>query len=167
MIKNVGLTLIELLIVTGLITVLITGMIVLVNPFQRIGQTNDAKRKSDLAQLTRALEIYYQDNGSYPASSGSYTIGSTAWGGVWGQYMARLPKDPTGTKQYVYFTPNNGSCANYQCYYLYANLQQGGSDPQSCFPGTGAACASAVANSLQNSCGAVCNYGVSSPNTKP
>ncbi len=161
-----GITLIELLTVVGLLAILSSGLIILVNPFQKIGQANDAKRKSDLAQLTRALEIYYQDFGSYPQSSGAFTITGVNWGDSWPQYMSRLPNDPSGGKTYVYYTPNSGACSNYQCYYLYASLQSP-KDPQLCFPGTGAACPNAVTNSLDTSCGGVCNYGVSSQNTSP
>ena len=166
-----GLTLVELLIVIAIISLLISGLIIVINPFQKIGQAQDAKRKSDLAQLKRALEIYYQDNGKYPASSGSYKITDGAeknWGAPWSPYMSILPQDPTSGNTYAYYTPNIGSCANYQCYYIYANLQRGGNDPQACYS-TGAACANAAANSFGASCGggATCNYGLSSPNTTP
>lgn len=165
--RHKGITLVELLIVTGVSVVLITGFIILIDPIQKIGQTNDAKRKTELAQLKRALEIYYQDYGRYPDSTGQYTIKDTNWGEQWPPYMSRLPKDPTSGQNYIYYTPNIGVCANYQCYYIYAKLQRGGYDPQSCFPGTGDACTSAVTYNLENSCGGICNYGISSPNTKP
>lgn len=165
--KESGLTLVELLLAVGILSVLVSGIFVLVNPLQKIGQANDAKRKSDIVQITRALEIYYQDNAQYPASTGTYTITGTNWGGAWPSYMSRLPQDPTAGYTYVYYTPNSGTCSNYQCYYIFANLQRGGSDRQACFPGTGNACANAVNYGLSNSCGATCNYGVSSPNTSP
>ena len=165
--KEQGVTLIELLVVTGIISLLATGLVLLINPVQKIGQARDTQRKSDLAQLQRSLEIYYQDNDAYPASTASFTITGTFWGGPWTPYLSKLPKDPTTSRSYVYFTPNSGSCSNFQCYYLYASLQAGTTDPQSCFPGTTNACANAVAFNLTNRCGGVCNYGVTSANTAP
>ena len=169
-----GLTLVELLIVIAIISLLISGLVVVINPLQKIGQAQDAKRKSDLTQLKRALEIYYQDNGKYPSSSGAYKITDVSeknWGTSWSPYISILPQDPASGNTYVYYTPNNGSCANYQCYYIFANLQRGGSDTQACFPPSsatpGAACTNAALYSLSNSCGATCNYGISSPNTTP
>jgi len=166
-INQKGLSLVELLLVVGVLTILISGLVVLINPLQRIGQANDAKRKTELDQIKKALEIYYYDNGRYPNSSGTYSIEGTNWGGTWSTYMPKLPKDPTDGQTYVYFTPNSGACSNGQCFYLYTSLQLGGADPQSCFPGTADACTNAEANGLANSCGGVCNYGVSSPNVTP
>lgn len=165
--KEQGITLVELLIVIGVMTILISGFVVLINPIQKIGQANDSKRKSDIAQLQRALELYYQDNGRFPASSASYTITGVNWGDTWQPYINRLPREPSAVKNYVYYTPNIGSCINYQCYYVYANLDRGGSDPQACFPGANNPCTNAVTYGLSNRCGGVCNYGVSSPNTVP
>lgn len=161
-----GFTLVELLVVIGMVSVLITGLILILNPVQKIAQTNDAKRKSDLAQLQRALEIYYQDYGRYPGSTAAYRIAGTNWGAAWSEYMSRLPSDPKSGRTYVYFVPNSGNCVNGQCYLIYAALEAP-KDPQMCFPATAAACSSAVSNSIANACGGVCNFGVSSPNTSP
>lgn len=167
-----GVTLVELLLVTGVISILISGLIMLINPLGQIGKTNDAKRKSDLAQLQRALETYYQDKGKYPQASGTWEISEGAttygWGTSWPSYMTPLPKDPTTGRTYVYYTPINGQCANYQCYFVYTSLQRD-NDPQAC--NGGVACASLTAGYLSppatNACGGTCNYGVSSPNVVP
>ncbi len=165
--RKYGFGMVELLIIVGLLSILIPGMIVLINPMARIAQANDAKRKSDIVNIKRALEIYYNDNDRYPASTATFTITGTSWGGSWNPYISRLPGDPSSSRRYVYYTPSSGSCANYQCFYIFANLERGGNDPHSCFPGTGNACANAAANGLSNSCGGICNYGSSSPNTAP
>ncbi len=160
-----GVTLIELLLVMALVSILVGGLIMFVDPRGQIGKANDARRKGDLTQLQRALEIYYQDYGEYPVSTGTYTItGSTGWGGSWTSYMVKLPIDPTSaTRNYVYYTP--GSCSNNQCYYLYASLERA-SDPQAC--NGGAVCTSVGANGLADDvCGGMCNYGVTSSNVTP
>lgn len=147
------------------------GLIAVLNPLTQIQKSKDAKRKSDLSQIQKALEIYYQDNGRYPASSSGFVLryriirldGSIAdWGTQFQPYMSTLPKDPTGSKKYVYYNTS----IDKQTYYLYANLDRGGNDPQACFL-TGAPCSSAVSNGVGPECGGNCNYGVSSPNVSP
>lgn len=161
-----GFTLVELLIVISVLAVLITGLIVVIDPSTQLQKTNDAKRKSDLAQIQRALETYYQDNRVYPPnpSANDYRIkgldGNTVdWGSSWQPFMSALPKDPSSSKNYVYYVTSNG-----QTYYLYASLDRGANDLQAC--NGGAACASLPANA---SCGAltICNFGLSSPNVSP
>ena len=165
--NGAGFTLIEVLVVVGLIGVLVGGLLTIVDPRAQIGKANDAKRKSELTQLQRALETYYQDNGKYPNSTGAagnYAISGSigGWGGSWPSYMAKVPKDPTDpTRKYVYYIP--ASCSNNQCYYLYASLERA-SDPQACNNG-GSVCTSIGSNGLvANVCGGVCNYGVTSSN---
>lgn len=151
----------------ALIGVMIAGVIVAVNPLAQIEKAQDSKRKSDFSQIQKALETYHQDIGRYPQSSVDNKIidlgGSIVqWGSSWQPYMAMLPKDPSSSKNYVYF--NSG--LDGQTYYIYANLDRGGNDPQACFP-NGSPCASAVTNSVATACGGNCNYAVSTPNVSP
>ncbi len=166
-----GLTLVEILVVAALLVILISGLIVLIDPLKKIALANDAKRKSELAQLQRALEIYYQDHQQYPTSSGTYKIIDVSernWGTSWSPYMSILPKDPSDpTLKYVYFSPANGQCANNQCYYLYANLQRGANDPNSCNGGLACASLGTAGFPPANACLQTCNYGVTSPNMSP
>lgn len=165
-----GMSFIELLVVIAVFSILVTGLVITINPTAQIGKSNDAKRKSDLVQLQKALETYYQDKGKYPSNPGvaNYTIndgGAKNWGTSWSPYMTKLPKDPLSTNTYVYFSPTTGACVNNQCYFIYANLQQT-KDPQAC--NNGNACSSLSTNSISNNaCGGICNYVVSSPNVSP
>lgn len=158
-----GFTLVELLIVISLVGTLAAGVAVVLNPTAQLNKANDAKRKSDLKQIQNALEIYYNDNRSYPANSASNRImsgaGQVNWGQSWAPYISSLPQDPNSAKRYIYVSTG-------QSYFLYANLDQGGSDPQACFT-NGSACTNALANSVGNKCGGACNYGVTSSNTTP
>lgn len=140
-----------------------TGIILAINPLSQIQKAQDAKRKSELSQIQKALETYYQDNGRYPLATNFKLIGldgSTAdWGSSWQPYMSVLPKDPSSSKNYVYFNPSKDA----QSYYIYASLDRGANDPQVC--NNGAACSSLPSGA---SCGTgTCNYGVSSPNVSP
>jgi general secretion pathway protein G len=165
---NRGFTLIELLLGIAILAILGTTVFFMLNPFEQIRKTNDTKRKSDLAQMQRALELYYQDFGRYPQSSGDYKIyinsATITWGNSWQPYIAALPKDPSPTASYVYYSPPS---SNGQSYYIYASLQRGSKDTQSCNAGNACASMSQSGFPVSNSCGGVCNYGVSSPNVSP
>ena len=148
-----GFTLIELLITIAIVGVLAVGLVTVLNPFSQIQKAQDAKRKSDLSQIQKALEIYYQDRGEYPEVTASgYKIkrdgNPVEWGSEWLPYMSILPKDPSSSKQYLYKSTA-------QTYYIYASLDKGTNNPGH-VPG-GAACGSGI----------TCNYGVSSPNVSP
>ncbi len=162
MTKERGLTLIELIITIALVGVLVSVVIGIVNPVEQLKKGRDGRRKSDLAQIQRGLEIYYQDAGRYPASTGGNQITGTAWGTAWSPYMSVVPRDPTAAQTYIYYSP---VASNGQTYYIYASLERGSRDVNTC--NAGAACVSATAASLGNSCGGTCNYGVSSPNVTP
>ena len=158
----------------GILGLLIAGVLLTLNPFGQVQKANDAKRKSDLSQIQKALETYYQDSGRYPTHSSSpqYRIvrldGTTAdWGQQFQPYMATLPKDPRSTYSYVYYASSVG-----QSYWLYASLERGKGrdgnplDPQLCNKGN--PCASLVGNGIADtSCGGICNFAVSSSNVSP
>src|SRR5574344_1894140 len=59
-----GFTLIELLVVIAIIGILATLAIVSLTTAR--SSSRDAKRIADLKQLQTALEVYYNDYGSYP-----------------------------------------------------------------------------------------------------
>lgn len=162
-----GFTLVELLIVIGVLSIIVSAVLLILNPFTQVQKGNDARRKSDLSQIQKALETYYQDSGRYPAHSSTpaYRIirldGSTAnWGESFSPYMTTLPKDPKGNYKYTYFASSNG-----QSFWLYASLERP-SDPQTC--GGGNPCASLTSNGVpDSSCGGICNYAITSPNVSP
>lgn len=159
-----GFTFVEILIAIAVIGILAAGLIVIINPAAQIQKANDTRRKTDLAEIQKALEVYYQENRSYPPnpSTGDYRIkgldGITVnWGDQWLPFMGNLPKDSNTSKKYVYYSSG-------QTYYLYANLDRGKEDPQACNGGND--CKSVPALNLCGN-GNVCNYGVSSPNVSP
>jgi len=168
MVVRKGFTLIEMLVVLAIIGIIGAALLATINPFAQLQKSNDSRRKSDLESVQRALELYYQDKGSYPASvSNQIAPGGTAvaWGSSWSPYMSKLPKDPTSGNNYVYYSP-----AGNQSYYLYANLQRGAKDPQSCNNGNACTSLSGSGFPASSTCGSatnLCNYGVSSPNVSP
>ncbi|MBI2195694.1 MAG: type II secretion system protein GspG [Candidatus Levybacteria bacterium] len=162
-----GFTLIELILVIGILSVLSIGAIAVLNPTAQFQKASDARRKSDLSQLQKTLEIYYDDNGKYPPhfDTTDYRIegldgNAVAWGTSWQPYIDVMPKDPSGQKAYVYFASSNG-----QSYWLYASLDRD-TDISACNKGD--ACNSLSSNGISaTACGETCNFGVSSPNVSP
>ena len=103
-----GFTLIELLVVIAIIGILSSVVLASLNSARQKGR--DAKRISDVKQLQLALELYYDANGQYPATTSVATL-------VTPGYIAQLPTDPTGNTPYSY-TPyavsgTTGVCSGY------------------------------------------------------
>lgn len=127
----------------------------------------DSRRKQDIKNVALALEAYFNDKASYPASDASGNImgcgaGATAvctWGSIWKNtttnttYMVQLSKDPSSAT-YKYYYVKSGSW--YKLYAYLENTQDG----------------DIITPSQANTnCGVAavteCRYGVSSPNTTP
>lgn len=164
---------VELLIVVSLVGILSVGALTVMNPFVQAQKARDAKRKAEMGQIQRALEAFYNDNGSYPQNDASYqikkadNITSVTWGSAWSPYMIILPKDPSSPRKYLYVAPTPVAGGNPQAYYLYTSLERGQSDPQAC--NNGNACSNVPTPNIW--CGPsssyTCNYGVTSPNVVP
>lgn len=75
--KQSGFTLIELLVVIAIIGVL-SGM-VLVSMQDARAKARDARRKQDLAQIAKAVELYNLDYGSYVIQNSGWNGGGTGW----------------------------------------------------------------------------------------
>lgn len=135
-----------MLIVIAVIGILASAIITVLNPISQLQKGRDARRKSDLAQIQKALELYYNDNETYPAS--------LTFGASWLPYMPMVPQDPRTGRNYSYIPSG-------QSYEMYASLERGANDPQSCAPtggNNGAPCPGGGA------CGLPCNYRVTSSN---
>jgi len=98
-------TIVELLIVIVVIAILATISVVAYNGIQ--SRAYNSQRKNDIAAMIKALELYYVDNGRYPAPTGSpdayMCLSSPGWN-CWGagtgnslvstQYISKIPQDP-------------------------------------------------------------------------
>lgn len=63
-----GFTLIELLIVIAILGILAAGVVVVINPLQRINQANDSKVKNDIGQMATAEQAYFTTNQYYASA---------------------------------------------------------------------------------------------------
>jgi uncharacterized protein (TIGR02145 family)/prepilin-type N-terminal cleavage/methylation domain-containing protein len=68
-----GFTLLEILLVVGIISILAGIVIVAINPGKQLATVRNTERKSDLKQLYSAITQYYITEGSYPSSLNSIT----------------------------------------------------------------------------------------------
>ncbi|MBI5613901.1 prepilin-type N-terminal cleavage/methylation domain-containing protein [Candidatus Gottesmanbacteria bacterium] len=95
-----GFTLIELLVVIGILGVLLTIVLVAINPQRQFQQANNTKRQSDVSAVLNAVSQYAADNkGALPSAitTSSQVIANTAadlCASLVPTYLAALPSDP-------------------------------------------------------------------------
>ena len=106
--RNLGFTLVELLVVIGILTILTAVVLVAVNPGRQLAQARDTQRRADVNTIITSITAYMADpvnNGQLPSgivtlcTAGAHAIGT---GGldlaaiVAPTYVADLPTDPSG-----------------------------------------------------------------------
>ena len=112
-------TLIELLVVIAIIALLSTLSVVALNNAR--AKARDARRLSDVKQISTALELYYNSHGIYPNSPNPVgtpitnlclsELGITSTCGT-EVYMKNIPADPAKDKHYLYAPLINNSSFN-------------------------------------------------------
>lgn len=110
-------TLVELLVVMAIIGILAALGAGNFRTAQMRGR--DTQRKSDLKNVSNALELYYSDYKKYPDSS-AIVWGTEFKDGKGTVYFKVLPTDPTSPSQSYTYTLVNGSDQKYR---LGANLE--------------------------------------------
>jgi len=155
--NNSGFTLIELIIVItilGILAALISG-----NFITSLKKGRDAKRKTDLGQIQKAAEMYYEDKGTYPASItfGSKLCETVNCVGGEKVYMQKIPDDPISGNSYQYETDVTGSY--YRLFSCIENsLDEGNGVSQTGYTG-GPDCGNGACE--------ICKYYISDSNSTP
>lgn len=113
-----GFTLIELLVVIAIIGVLSSVVLASLNSAR--GKARDARRKQDIVQIQKALELYYDSYGGYPSSACpavDYKIkNSLALEPKLKQFLSTVATDPIApgdcyNNQYLYISNQYNNCA--------------------------------------------------------
>ncbi len=95
--RQAGWTLAELLIAIVIFAIL-AAIFLMVNWKRSIYRAQDAKRKTDIANIRTAFEEYYNDNNCYPTMS----ILDNCGGADLAPYLGKIPCDPTTKEPYKY-----------------------------------------------------------------
>ncbi len=156
-------TLLELLIVIVILGVLST--LIIGNFITSLQKGRDARRKADLEQIQKALEMYYEDNNLYPtaAPTPGFVFGSQF--AVSGKvYMEKVPNDPLNGKnyEYDYDATNNG----FKLYACLENNQQILPYTTALSPSGGLTC-STTCYAQDGKTKIACFWGISSTNVSP
>ena len=105
--KHKGFTLVELLVTLTIIILLMAVGFYVFNE-ARI-KARDTKRKTDLSEIARVLELYYHTNKVYPGTAGTWhsSLGAAPWiSGLVPNLIQSLPIDPSQSSffRYVYIS---------------------------------------------------------------
>lgn len=98
--RNLGFTLIELLVVIGILAILLSIVLIAINPARQFGQANDTKRQSAVTQILNAVGAYAADNkGNLPVAITTTTAeisntGANLCSVLVPNYIPALPTDP-------------------------------------------------------------------------
>lgn len=114
-ITQAGFTLVELMIVVGVISFLA----VLITVFLRtqVFKGNDARKKADIKRIGIAVEEYEKDNNCYPLST---TVSCSPGDGL-KPYLSKIPCDPVTKVSYLYEHEDSSCPKWYRIYGVLAN----------------------------------------------
>ncbi len=162
-----GFTLMEILIVISLIVILAIIALITFNPKKQIEKSQDSKRKTEIIQLQKVLEDWYNDKNCYPkpqeicydqadSNNSCHICGNQQNSPNFSPYLNNLPCDPQHpTKKYLYQVDDLVCPKKYWIYTKFSNETDPIITETNCSSGCGP----------NNNCNF--NVGFTSPNTSP
>ncbi len=94
-IKQKGFTLIELLVVIGILAVLLSIVLIAINPSKQFGQADDTKRRNDINAILNAVGAFAANNrGSLPGITDTDKDAGMICTDLVTTYISALPVDP-------------------------------------------------------------------------
>lgn len=114
--KQAGFTMLELLVVIGIISVLFAIVLIAVNPARQFKKSRDANRRNDVRALLNAVWQYGIDNKGLVTGLGTFTDCTSGYGDINSLdtdslaplYIASIPTDPNDASSYEICTSSNG-----------------------------------------------------------
>jgi len=98
-----GFTIIELLVVMGILTILLSITIIAINPAHQFKNANDGKRKSDVNSILNSVSQYIADNdGTIPTTSGINDTPKEISAPSGAGKVDLCSIDTNGTKDFIY-----------------------------------------------------------------
>lgn len=150
------------MVILGILTGLISG-----NVLNSLQKGRDARRKNDLSQVQKALELYYEDKKVYPTSVpfGGKFCSSPSCLTNDKVYMTKLPSDPNTSYSYAL----TADTVNGQYYYLFSCIENYVNDKGPGVSMSGFCAEPAPAPCVAKTCTGcgVCKYVLGSPNSTP
>ena len=101
--KNKGFTLIEILVVMGVLVVLFSIVTIVIDPARQFGKANNAKRRSDIVAILNTIGAYTADNKGVLPNGITATVsaitdsvgGANICALLTPKYIPALPTDPS------------------------------------------------------------------------
>jgi prepilin-type N-terminal cleavage/methylation domain-containing protein len=106
--RGKGFTLFEILIVISILLLIL--VLVLINLQTQLMRARDSQRKTDLANLQKSYEEYFNDKQCYPYEE----ILETCSSDYLAPYMKKVPCDPTTKTPYIYVPGAPTLCSGYR-----------------------------------------------------
>lgn len=105
-----GFTLIEILVVIVILGILLSAIIVVINPIAQINKAKTAKAKTEIYYIKLAMQLYFDDFNDYPPTGLDFCSfpDTCAFGDTWSdidsilypKYLKKITKDPWGNDYY-------------------------------------------------------------------